>query len=96
MSWNSASSECQKGSQWHTALGLLQELSQSSLTPDAVSYSAATSACEKGSQWEAALGLLQGMSQSSLTPDTVSWSAGTSACEKGHAPVHDMHVAVYF
>ena len=50
ITYNAATSACQKGGQWQRAFELLERMPQRALTPNLTSYTAATSACEKSGQ----------------------------------------------
>ena len=50
ISCSAAISACEKGAEWETAFGLLQEMLGRSLQPGLFSCDAAISACEKGIQ----------------------------------------------
>ena len=67
------------------ALTLLQEMKDSGITPDTITFSAAISACEKAGGNDAmtnALTLLQEMKDSGIKPNTITYKAAISACEK--------------
>eukprot|EP00973_Karenia_brevis_P058949 8207543-Karenia_brevis.AAC.1 len=51
ISFNAASSTCEKVGQWQRVAPLFVAMRMERLTPDVTSFSAAISACEKGGQW---------------------------------------------
>ena len=62
-------------------LGCQGSISQSSHTPDVISYSATISACEKSSEWQVALRLFASMPQATLSPNVISYNAMISSCD---------------
>ena len=74
---------CGEAKLWQDACQLIEQMTQTRLSPNIFSYSAAISACEKGGQWEPALALFQAMPKAKISPDVISYSAAISACEKG-------------
>jgi len=82
VSYNSAISACEKGTQCQIALALLQEMVHQSLLLHVVSFNAAMSACGESGQWMEALTLLEGMPAMQVKPSVISYSTAASACEK--------------
>ncbi|CAE8642724.1 unnamed protein product, partial [Polarella glacialis] len=83
---NAAVSAFHKCKCWWRALGLLEQMPQMRVVPDAISYSSAISACASSggpTNWELALQLLSKISEIRAVPDAISYSASMTACEKG-------------
>ena len=74
---------CGKAKLWQDACQLIEQMTETRVSPNVFSCSAAISACEKGGQWEQALVLFQAMPKAKISPNVISYSAAISACEKG-------------
>ncbi|CAJ1455199.1 unnamed protein product, partial [Effrenium voratum] len=59
ISYSSAISACEKGSQPLVALQLLDDMDQDQVLPDVICFNAAISACETPTLWPLALSLFQ-------------------------------------
>lgn len=62
---------CAKAKNWRKALGLLNEMEENGIMPNAITYSVAINACGNGGQWEKALALLDKVSQT--RSDLTTW-----------------------
>ena len=64
-------------------MSLLQEMRNSWLAANVISYKPVISACEKGQQWKQALSLLQEFRSSWLAASAISYNSAIIAREKG-------------
>ena len=71
--YSAAISACEKGQLWKKALGILDDMIDRGVQPEAITFNAAISACEKGHQWQKALTLLDDMGRHGATPNTTSY-----------------------
>eukprot|EP00434_Breviolum_minutum_P041036 symbB.v1.2.036496.t2/scaffold5169.1/size30165/2 len=79
ISFNSASSACEKASEWWQALMLLEDLQQHWLSPDVITCNTCISACQAQPWW---LAIQLGLSPSPIcvTPSLVTYNATISSC----------------
>ena len=80
VSYSICISSFEKSSQWQHAVGLLQDMLQSRVEPNEVSFNAAISA---QSNTEIALGLFQDMELLQVQRSIVTFNAALNACDKG-------------
>ncbi|CAE8602433.1 unnamed protein product, partial [Polarella glacialis] len=85
VTYNSAIRACGRGLMWDRALGLLAEVWERGLQPDATSANSALTSCEVASLWEAAAQLMAALPQKQLEPDSLSFAALIAACAAGRS-----------
>ena len=84
MSYNAAISACGRGTQWCSALHLLDLMLAAAQAPDSISGNAAINACEESGEWQRAIELLVAWMPAQRLPVTVvGVSSAISACAAG-------------